>query len=136
MNFPRFWAKQSGSVPGGWRGKLHFECWGWSNESLTQAEATAREKTERIAQHLRATQRPPDRYAYGNRPLREEVLRTVNAADGSLAAAITRNQYGCLVLNTARAMFVDIDIPELEYPRKAPFSLFRKNKPVANPEIG
>ena len=29
-----------------------------------------------------------------------------------LTAAVTRNGYGALVLNTAQAMFVDIDFPE------------------------
>lgn len=31
---------------------------------------------------------------------------------GEISAVVTRNSYGCLVLNTARAMFVDIDLPE------------------------
>jgi hypothetical protein len=135
MNFPRFWAKERGSVPKGWRGKLLFECWGWSDVSQADAEKMAREKAERIAQHLRATQRPPDRYGYGTRPLREEVLRAIKGSDGSLVAAITRNQYGCLVLNTARAMFVDIDVGELEIPQNRAFSFFRKAKTVSVDDV-
>jgi hypothetical protein len=135
VNFPRFWAKERGFVPKGRRGKLHFECWGWSDFSQADAERAAREKGERISQHLRGTQRPPDRYGYGSRPLREEVLRTMNGSDGALAAAITRNQYGCLVLNTARAMFVDIDITELEIPQSRFFSFFRKPKRVSEDHL-
>lgn len=131
MHFPRFWAREHGSVPKGTRDKLLFDCWGWSDVSHADAQKIAREKAERIARHLRTTQKPPDRYGYGTRPLREEVLRTINASDGSLAAAITRNQYGCLVLNTARVMFVDIDIEELEMPQKRSFSFFRRPKPVS-----
>ena len=122
-------------MPGGGRGPQHFDCWGWSNDSLEAARKAAREKAERVAQHLRMTQRPPDRYSYGTRPLREQVLRSMPRTDGSLAAAITRNQYGCLVLNTAGAMFVDIDIPELEPPPSRGFLFFRKPKPVPEEEI-
>jgi hypothetical protein len=132
MNFPRYWAKERGSVPRGWRGKLHFESWGWSDLSYADAQKTAREKADRIAAHLQATKKTPDHYGYGTRPLREEVLRSIHASDGSLAAAITRNQHGCLVLNTTRAMFVDIDIVELEIPQKRSFSFFRKPKPASD----
>jgi hypothetical protein len=31
---------------------------------------------------------------------------------GEITAVVTRNSYGCLVLNTVRIMFVDIDLPE------------------------
>ena len=52
------------------------------------------------------------RYGYPDRPMREEVLRAFRDADGKLKAAVSRNSYGCLVLNTAAALFVDIDSPE------------------------
>jgi hypothetical protein len=32
--------------------------------------------------------------------------------DGEVVAVITRNSYGCQVLNTSRVMFVDVDLPE------------------------
>ena len=45
--------------------------------------------------------------------MREEpVLRDWKDEQGGLTAAITRNSYGCLVLNTAQIMFVDVDAPE------------------------
>ena len=50
-----------------------------------------------------------DRYAYGDRPLREEIIQTIANDDGEDVAVVTRNLYGALVLNTPRAMFVDID---------------------------
>src|SRR5206468_2344650 len=40
------------------------------------------------------------------------VLREIKNSSGELAGVITRNSYGCLVLNTARVMFVDVDLPE------------------------
>ena len=39
-------------------------------------------------------------------------MQVVKGAAGESAAVVTRNSYGCLVLNTARVMFVDIDLPE------------------------
>jgi len=39
------------------------------------------------------------------------VLREFRASEGTLRAAITRNSYGCLVLNTADMLFVDVDAP-------------------------
>jgi len=45
-------------------------------------------------------------------------LQEIKDAAGNTAAVITRNSYGCQVLNTARVMFVDIDLPE---PRPAGF---------------
>jgi hypothetical protein len=53
----------------------------------------------------------PDRYLYGERALREELVRELPGATGELAAAVTRNAYGALVLNSARVMFVDVDLP-------------------------
>ena len=130
MNFPRFWVKEHGSVEsGGRRGKLHFECWGWSNISLVDAQKLARDKAQRIALHLKGNQKPPDHYAYGTRVLREEVLRTINDLRGQTLALISRNQHGCVVLNTDRAMFVDIDFEEPVLPQNRIFSFFRKAKP-------
>jgi len=48
---------------------------------------------------------------YGtDRPQREEVLREFKNHVGEISAVITRNSYGCVVLNTARIMFVDVDV--------------------------
>jgi hypothetical protein len=54
-----------------------------------------------------------DRYAYGCLPLREEVLNKVKDGQGNVVAVVTRNQYGSLVLNAERMMFVNIDFPEV-----------------------
>jgi hypothetical protein len=56
-----------------------------------------------------------------------------------VAAVITRNSYGSQVLNTARVMFVDIDLPEPREPRVGFFqALFGKRRPAppqASPEL-
>jgi hypothetical protein len=44
--------------------------------------------------------------------LREPVLREIRLPGGEVVAVITRNSYGALILNTARVMFVDVDLPK------------------------
>ena len=61
-----------------------------------------------------------DGYAYAERPLREELVEELEHA-GERTAAITRNSYGSLVLNTEGGMFVDID-----YPPRESFSALRR----------
>jgi hypothetical protein len=67
----------------------------------------AREAAERAAAAVERG-RPPERYGYADRPLREEIVQEIGGANGP-AAIITRNAYGALVLNTSRVMFADVD---------------------------
>jgi hypothetical protein len=110
MKIPLHWARGSVEVTDP-KGKAHtFTCWGWSDTSPADAEEMGRRKAERTAQRVLRGE-TPDRYLYGDRPLREEILEELCAADGTRYAAITRNAYGCHVLNTADIMFVDVDLP-------------------------
>ena len=124
MNFPPFWAKaECGS----------FSCWRWSNSSVEEAQDSARVAAEKLAEKFKSGTPLRGAYGYGDgRPMREPVLRDWKGEDGGLMAAITRNSYGCLVLNTAQIMFVDVDAPE---PKSAGLGglfsgLFGKKKPV------
>ncbi len=103
MNFPKFWAQSSSG---------NFATWRWSDTSLDEAESAARQAVERLAARFAQMGRSAfERYGYPDRPLRELVLREFRNDAGELSAVVTRNSYGCQVLNTARAMFVDVDIP-------------------------
>lgn len=97
MNFPKFWARASNEA---------LTCWRWSNASLQEAQQLANQALQQLADRVRVSGWPTQRYGYSARPLRELVLEEL--AD----AVVTRNSYGCHVLNTARALFVDIDLPE------------------------
>jgi len=108
MNFPKFWAKASN---GG------LTCWRWSNTSLEDAQRLANQALQQLADRVRISGWPTQRYGYADRPLREPVLQEL--AD----AVVTRNAYGCRVLNTAQVLFVDIDLPE---PKPASGGLFKK----------
>jgi len=102
MNFPKFWAK--GEADG-------FEGWGWSDVSADGAKARGVETARRVAARFERGELnvPAARYGYADRPLREEVLREFRDDAGTVSGVITRNSYGCLVLNTAKLMFVDVD---------------------------
>lgn len=120
MNFPKFWAL------GNFQG---YSCWRWSFQSLADAQASANEAARKLAGRFRAGDYPPKHGYYPDRPFREEVLQEINDAKG-LAAVITRNSYGCKVLNTERVMFVDIDLPEPQKPKRGLFQmLFGKPTP-------
>src|SRR5262245_9298698 len=104
MHFPRFWttARRGG-----------VSAWGWSDESPAHAEAKAAERLSRILARLaRGGRAPVQRYGYPDRPMREEVLGEFRTPSNVLRAAVTRNSYGCRVLNTADLMIVDVDAPE------------------------
>ena len=104
MNFPQFWARgDCGS----------FSTWRWSSRSLEEARDLAQEAAQRLADAFRLGGFPSRHGGYyPNRPFREQILQEVKDEAGETCAVITRNSYGCLVLNTARVMFVDIDLPE------------------------
>jgi hypothetical protein len=128
---PRHWAKADGSVTGP-RGKLYrLAIWGWSNESAADALVAARRRLAEVRTRL-AKGEEGGKYAYGSRPLREEIVRSLGAPGESDEAVVTRNAYGALVLNTAQVPFIDVDSPEAS-------GLFRfvrrlAGKPLATPE--
>ena len=126
MQIPTFWARTRGtaSTPDD-RRELSLSAWGWSSTDQAAAEASAAERLARMVARVVRGDPLPDRYSYGERPIREERLEEHTTPDGSLNFVITRNRYGSLVINAARAMFIDVDVPE---PRRRPGlrSLFRK----------
>jgi hypothetical protein len=104
MNFPPFWARGTNG---------DFLAWRWSFQSLAEAQSLANQAVQQLADRFHADGYPPKHGGYyPNRPFREQVLRQITNGAGEISAVITRNSYGCLVLNTARVMFVDIDLPD------------------------
>lgn len=112
MLIPRYWANKTGAatLPSGKSQPLML--WGWSQESLADAQAMVQRRWTELLARL-AGGEPPARYAYGKLPLREEILETLGEPGSSTEAVITRNLYGALVLNTAQVPFIDIDEPRL-----------------------
>jgi hypothetical protein len=112
MNIPRFWAKAERSVTIAGQ-QYHFVAWKGSDLSVVDAERLAGEVLEqRIARKERGEKLA--HYPKDGRPLREEIIQDVMLGSERVAV-ITRNAAGCLVLNTARVMFVDIDFVNAPY---------------------
>lgn len=111
MRFPKHWARATHSRTAANGKTFTFTGWGWSDESVEDAQREAYARAERVTARFVSGQRL-DRYAYGDRPLREEQIQIFDDEAGRTLAVITRNSYGALVLNAARAMFIDIDLPE------------------------
>jgi len=86
-------------------------CFGWSAVSEAEAQQQGLERATRHAERLAAGEALEGGYSYSSNPLREETLKEFPSVDGTPFAVVTRNGYGCLVLNTARVMFVDVDLP-------------------------
>ncbi len=86
---------------------------GWSDRSEDDARQLALQRARDLAERIRRGEPPPPvNTYYPDRPVREPVLDELRVGDRRLAV-LTRNVYGAVVLNTANAMFVDIDRPPL-----------------------
>jgi hypothetical protein len=112
MNIPQYWVRATGQVPSRQGGYSDAVAWGWSSEGRAEAEQKAHERLSALAARIQAGLDFPRGYAYGVRPLREEIVQELRGRDGEMAAVVTRNSYGSLVLNTAGAMFIDVDLPD------------------------
>lgn len=109
MKFFKYWATGSAEVQS--TGKpWSVRCYGASNVSVEDALKNAAEIARRAASAIRPGSKPTS-YGYSDRPLREEVVEEF-ATGSDVFAVVTRNSYGSLVLNCARALFADIDYPE------------------------
>jgi hypothetical protein len=97
VHFPKYWAKGTAARATVWR---------WSDDSLADAQQKASKRATELAA-IFASGKQLDKYSYGDRPLREEIVQTLSAD-----AVVTRNLYGALVVNAARVMFVDVDTGE------------------------
>lgn len=130
MLIPRFWSRAESQAVTPEGKPVHFHVWRGSRGSEAEAQVLAQEAVGRIAERIRRGEGFPERYSYGERPLREEVLREIVAGGVEVPdAAITRNSYGALVLNAARAFFIDVDFTHGE-PQPPPASA---TPPAAEP---
>jgi hypothetical protein len=111
MKFYRHWAKAKGTAAGPDGRAFELAGWGYSETSVADAARVAEARLQRMKEAVARGGEPLGRYAYGDRPLREDVLE-----EPFPGAVITRNSYGCEVLNTARAAFIDVDLPEQRAP--------------------
>jgi hypothetical protein len=111
MYIPRTWVRAEADVESTKYGPTHLIAWGWGDDEA----AALREGETRLGRFAERVRRgdpfPPRGYEYGNRPVREEIIETLGP-DGDARAVLTRNRYGATVLNAARLLFLDVDLPE------------------------
>jgi hypothetical protein len=103
MDIPRAWVRVSGDGRSPDGRTVPVSVWGWGDDE-PRARTGAADRLQRILDRIRRGEPIPHRYGYGSRPLREEILQTFDDA------LVTRNAYGAEVLNTARLLFLDIDL--------------------------
>jgi hypothetical protein len=108
MKIPKYWAQASQSVQdpeGKW---FKLSTWRWSDSSTDDATQVAQARAKDLADRVQRGD-TLNRYSYGERPLREEIIQAVAGGGSRELGVITRNAYGATVLNATQAMFVDID---------------------------
>ncbi len=108
MKLYQFWASAERSIVAAEDVSLRLKKWGGSNISHADAEQSARSKLEDLASRLmlKGDIRWASEYTYSTRDLPEELIEKIDEHSG-----ITRNRYGCLVLNSDNMMIADIDLP-------------------------
>jgi hypothetical protein len=112
MKFARYWKKGSVAARSPSGRLINVAAWGWSEQTEEEAGRRAEEVAGRAARRVeRGEPWPQHAYDYGERPPREEIVEEISGDDGALVAAVTRNSYGSLILNTSDLVFIDIDIP-------------------------
>lgn len=109
MIVPTFWARRDFTCPDAEGHAVTRSALGWSSTGQADADAMATRRAERFARAEAAETRDSDALYYDAIPLREPVLDTL-AIDGETVALVTRNRYGCRVLNAARVCFADVDL--------------------------
>ena len=94
------------------KGRAHeFQAYGWSFTSAAEARQDAEARARRVFEWWNTCDpRELGPYPYPERPLREEIIERIGDP-AAPHALITRNSYGALFLNTADALFVDVDFP-------------------------
>jgi hypothetical protein len=95
------------------RGQRTVSALGWSDDGDESARTLAQRRLSALVERLGAGLMPPHDYDYaGERPPPEPVLERVLDESGQVLAVVTRNAYGARVLNTDRALFIDVDFAE------------------------
>jgi hypothetical protein len=112
MIIPRHWSRATTDAVAPDGRTIPVEIWRGSRTSEAEAQQLARETADRVARRVQAGEGFPDRYTYGERDLREAVVEELGSAAGAAEpdAALTRNAYGAVVLNSTRACFIDVDV--------------------------
>ena len=112
MHVPKSWVRAASDCQGPDGRQFRVAVWGWGHD-YGSAEHEAGARLQRLVDRVRRGEPFPAGYVYASRPLRGEMVGPVGRGPRpEPSALITRNRYGALVLNTARLLFLDIDLPQ------------------------
>ena len=105
MKLCKYWDVAETAAPDAAGKTMRLRKWGGSNTSAEDAKRTAKQALDDLVRRVASASFKRDDYSYSMRDVPEELVQEINATAG-----VTRNGKGCLVLNTADAVFADIDI--------------------------
>lgn len=131
MLIPRYWKRLEEKTTGPGGKEFLLSVWGCSADSREDAETDARRRLDAWKRRIHDGAAGDQGYGYRRNVLREPILEEIAGTDGETVAFVSRNNYGCLVLSTSGALFIDVDVPEDTVGRRV-LSLFGGSK--ASPE--
>jgi len=124
MQLYTFWARDTAAFTCPDGRAYALVAYAGSNLSPVDASTQAQQKLLHRQRRLERGEQLRE-YPTGAKPLREKVERRLHDAAGAETAAITRNAYGALVLNTRTVMFIDVDLADLRPARAAGPGFFK-----------
>lgn len=110
MKIAKYWYKENQLAKDNEDNEFNLVCWAGSDVSEEDAKQKAFTRMQNwIARLANGAQALGD-YEYQTGEIREELIEEIYNDDKQLIAAITRNRYGALVLNTDAVVIADVDV--------------------------
>ena len=134
MKFYKYWVRENQREVDKDGKALFLQILGRSNESLERARLQAQERLAEIRKKIRRGESLRGGYSYGERMQCEQLIEEFTGEDGAMLAAVTRNRYHSLVLNTSDIVFADVDLPAKTIGQRLR-SLFSKTKTRHEPQL-
>jgi hypothetical protein len=103
MNIPSYWAKEVQPVVRPSGRPFLAQKWGWSNSSGDDARRQAHAGLQAILRKLAAGAKP-DRYGYGERPLREEIIQLNRPERLTVVIASNPRRRRCAAMKATSAL--------------------------------
>ena len=109
MEFFRYWAHAELKAKDAKGKVLKLRKWSGSNTSTEDAMEAAQRAVSDLARRVSGMviKNKTEDYAYGTGAIPEELI-----GEPGPTHAMTRNRYGCQILNATHAMFVDVDVAQ------------------------
>lgn len=108
MKFYKYWtlSKATGRVG---NTQIPLRCWGYSNESLEDALRVGEARAQAASELFEKGDHPEHTYYGGDHPFKEAIVEEVTV-DDTVLAVLSRNRYGCVILNVPDIFIADLDI--------------------------